>query len=252
MERKSGCRCNDLEESLEQFRVLNETKDTILAIIGHDLRGPIGSIMQISELIAEKDDVTESELYQYLGFIKDLSKRTFELLENLLQWATHNKNALSYNPVIINLNEIIDKKFMILDYRFIEKNITVEKNYSGVFTAYADKIMIESVVRNLLSNAIKFTNKNGKISINMTTDNEFIKIEISDNGIGISQDNIDRILSDNEFYTTFGTNAEKGSGLGLKLCKSFIKLNGGTLQISSKIKKGSTFSFNLPINTSQL
>ena len=236
---------DNLDDAFDHLKVLNETEDTILAIIGHDLRGPVGNMMQISEMIAEKGNVSDDELYQYLGFMKDLSKSTFELLENLLQWASHNKNEISYNPSIINLNEIVDKKTTNLDYRFVEKNITVEKNYSGVFIAYADKIMIESVIRNLLSNAIKFTNNAGKISIGLKYEKDFLKIEITDTGIGISEENINIILSD-KFYTTFGTNAEKGSGLGLKLCKNFIKFNGGELKISSKVNEGSTFSFNIP------
>jgi signal transduction histidine kinase len=244
---EDNCRCSDIEDAFDQLKVVNETKDTVLAIIGHDLRGPIGNIMQISELIAEKGNVSDSELYQYLGFIKDLSKSTFELLENLLQLATHNKNALSYNPTIISLNEIVDKKLANLNYRFAEKNITIEKIYSNVFTAYADRIMIESVIRNLLSNAIKFTKANGTIVITILQEVNSVKIKILDTGIGISEENINIILSDTQFHTTFGTNAEKGSGLGLKLCKSFIKLNGGELAIHSKLGVGSEFSFSLPI-----
>jgi signal transduction histidine kinase len=239
--------CINLEEAFAQLKVLNETKDIVLAVIGHDLRGPMGSMMQISELLADTNTLTDAEIKQYLGFMKDLSKRSFDLLENLLLWATHNKHALTYNPIPINLTTIVNNKIKSLEYRLLEKNIVVEQNYSGILTAYADRTMIESVIRNLLSNAIKFTPANGKILIKIGYDNTFLKIEIIDNGIGISQENINTILSEDRFYTTFGTNAEKGSGLGLKLCKSFIKLNGGKLQIDSKLGEGSNFMFTLPI-----
>jgi PAS domain S-box-containing protein len=229
-----------------ELRIANATKDKFFSIIGHDLRGPIGSMMQISEQISEKGNVDEETLYRVLGFQKEVTRSTFHLLENILNWARYNQENLLFNPKVIDVNEAISENIEIIRYLAVKKNLSITHNNSGSINAYADMDMIKLVIRNVLSNSIKFTRNGGLIKIEIHDEQDFVNIKIIDSGVGISQENIKKILSEEEFFTTCGTEREKGSGLGLKLCKTFIAINQGVLSINSDINKGTTFSFSLP------
>ena len=230
----------------KELQVANATKDKFFSIIGHDLRGPIGALMQISELISEKGVVDEETLYSMLDSQKVLSKSTFQLLENLLNWANYNMEHLEYNPKIINLNKVIIESIDNIKYVANKKNIFLSIDFFSHINVFADEDMLNLIIRNLLSNALKFTPQGGLIVIKMIKNVSFIEIIITDSGVGITKENIEKILSDDEFHTTRGTANEKGTGLGLKLCKSFIIANHGTLKIESELNKGSKFSFTLP------
>jgi signal transduction histidine kinase len=234
------------KKSEEAFRNLNITKDKLFSIIAHDLRGPIGAIMQISEMVSQKDIMDEDTMSKFLHSQKELTQSTFQLLENLLSWAMYNLEQIKYHPKNISLNNILEESLLNINYKTKEKGIDILKNYSQQITeVYADEEMIKIVVRNLLNNAIKFT-KTGAVSIAVKDAGNMVQVQISDTGIGISKENIEKILSDDEYHTTRGTANEKGSGLGLKICKNFVHQNHGTFEIESNIGKGSTFSFTLP------
>jgi PAS domain S-box-containing protein len=229
-----------------ELRIANATKDKFFSIIGHDLRGPIGSLMQISELISEKGNVDEATLYDFLNSQKELSKSTFQLLENLLSWAKYNLQQIEYKPKRVNLSGIIDEVAATVRFQAVGKRISIVADYSGAVGAYADEDMVKLIVRNILSNALKFTPHGGSVRIELLDEGDFLAVSITDTGVGISDENIDKILSDDKYLTTYGTENEKGTGLGLKLCKSFIALNGGVLKIASELDRGTTFSFTLP------
>lgn len=231
----------------EELRNLNVTKDKLFSIIAHDLRGPIGSMMQISEMVSDNDGLDKETLYKFLNSQKELSKSTFQLLENLLNWARYNREQIKFNPKIIDLNAIIDENIINIKYSAKQKGISIITDYSEAFKAYADEDMVKLIIRNLLSNAIKFTCNNGFIRIELNKKVNYIEVKIVDTGLGISEDNIEKIMSDNQFYSTYGTASEKGTGLGLKLCKSFIAQNKGELIIDSKLNIGTSFSFTLPM-----
>ena len=231
----------------ENLRNLNATKDKFFSIIAHDLRGPIGSMMQISEMVSDKDGLDEETLYKFLNSQKELSKSTFQLLENLLNWARYNREQIKFNPKIIDLNAIIDENIINIKYSAKQKGISIITDYSEAFKAYADEDMVKLIIRNLLSNALKFTCNAGFIRIKLKKKVNYIEVKIIDTGLGISEDNIEKIMSDNQFYSTYGTASEKGTGLGLKLCKSFIAQNKGELIIDSKLNIGTSFSFTLPM-----
>lgn len=231
----------------ENLRNLNATKDKFFSIIAHDLRGPIGSMMQISEMISDKDGLDNETLSKFLNSQKELSKSTFQLLENLLNWAMFNREQIQYNPKIFELGSIVDENILNIKYRAQQKGISIITDYSHTYNVYADEDMVKLIIRNLLSNALKFTGKNGFIHIEFEQKDKYLEVKIIDTGIGISEENIEKIISDNEFYSTYGTANEKGTGLGLKLCKNFIVQNKGELKIESKINVGTTFSFTLPV-----
>ncbi len=232
----------------EDLRNLNATKDKFFSIIAHDLRGPIGSMMQISEMISDEDGLDKETLSMFLYSQKTLSKSTFQLLENLLNWAMYNSERINFNPKIIDLNTTIDDNIESIKYCANQKGVTIITDYSDVFKAYADEDMVKLIIRNLLSNALKFTSKEGFIRIELEKKVDYIEIKIIDTGKGISEENIEKIMSDNEFYSTKGTANEKGTGLGLKLCKSFIAQNKGEFKIDSKLNIGTSISFTLPMD----
>ena len=238
------------KKSEETLRNLNVTKDKLFSIIAHDLRGPIGAIMQISEMVSQNDTMDEETMSTFLHSQKELTQSTFQLLDNLLSWASYNLEQIKYHPQNISLNNILEESLLNLNYKINEKGIGILKNYSEQTPeVYADEEMIKIVVRNLLNNAIKFT-KTGTVTIAVKDAGNMLQVLIKDTGIGISKEHIEKILSDDEYHTTRGTANEKGSGLGLKICKNFVHQNHGTFEIESNIGKGSTFSFTLPKKTS--
>ena len=229
----------------EQLRGLNLTKDKLFSIISHDLRGPIGAIMQIAEMVSEKNALDEETLFMFLKSQKELTQHTFQLLDNLLSWSRFNLEQIQYKPEKISLQAIIEESLLAVRYRAAEKGIPIHFETSGDIHAYADEEMIKIIVRNLLNNAIKFT-RQGQITIAVSEHNDYVKVQVTDTGIGIKNDILEKILSDNEYITTRGTANEAGSGLGLKLCRNFIQQNNGQFHIESDAGKGSVFFFTLP------
>ncbi len=232
----------------EQLRGLNLTKDKLFSIISHDLRGPIGAIMQIAEMVSEKNALDEENLFMFLKSQKELTQHTFQLLDNLLSWSRYNLEQIQYKPGKISLRAIIDESLLAVRYRADEKGIPINLEISEDIHAFADEEMVKIIVRNLLNNAIKFTQQ-GRIAIAVSEHNDYVKVKVSDTGVGIKNDILEKILSDNEYITTRGTANEAGSGLGLKLCKNFILQNKGQFHIETDAGKGSVFSFTLPKST---
>jgi two-component system sensor histidine kinase/response regulator len=231
----------------KELKELNATKDRFFSIIAHDLRGPIGSIMQISELIARKGDVDEDTLYFFLESQKDLSKNTFQLLENLLNWARSNTNQIEYYPEMLEVNSIINASVGAVDYQANVKNISVTTTCPAQIQVYADENMVRFVIRNLLSNAVKYTPKGGAISISIaTTVNDTVVVSIKDTGIGMPQKIMENLFRIDASNNRPGTDGESSIGLGLLLCKEFAEKNGGMIWAESEEGKGSVFSFSIP------
>lgn len=244
---------NELITLTEELKKANATRDKFFSIIAHDLRGPIGNLMQISEYISVKGRVNEKTLYEFLDSQKDLSKRTYNLLENLLHWASYNSSKIKLLRVAFDVNEIIEKCIEDFRYQSVIKNISIETPCRESALVFADINMTKFVIRNILSNALKFTPEKGIITIDVNKSfSEFTTVAVSDTGSGIHPENIKKIFSESQFYSTPGTNSEKGSGLGLKLCKNFVRLNGGEFKIDNKNKyrpeTGAVISFSLPVN----
>ncbi len=224
----------------------NATKDKMFSIISHDLRGPIGNLKSMIEYIAENpEDFDTNEIIDVIKSLRTSSTQTYELLENLLNWAKSQQNILEYNPDIFNLKEIIDSTVNFTQQIALSKNIMIEKKLEDNLYVVADENMIKTILRNLISNAIKFTHNNGKIFVHAKDDGDVILVSIKDTGVGISDDNLMKIFDQNTFITTYGTNHEKGSGLGLKLCYEFIMKNNGKIWVNSSLGNGTTFFFTI-------
>jgi len=237
-----------IEEDNKKLKELNATKDKILSIIGHDLRNPLGAIMGFSDLISEKCKNKDFEpVEEYTQIINQAAEQSFELLNNLLYWSKSQTNRIKYKKSHIDFNVFTLDIFKLIQANLKAKQIKIQKIIEPNFRFVADKLLLEIIMRNLLSNAIKYTKPNGSIIlIAFKTDTE-IKIQIKDTGIGISPENIEKILNSENGTSTLGTNQEKGTGLGLLLCREFTEIQNGKLSIQSIENQGSTFTVSLPI-----
>lgn len=235
------------EEKEMQVKKLLDDKDKFFSIIAHDLRGPFNGIIGLSELLLENDNQLKlKETNEFIQLIHQSSKNVYSLLENLLTWAQSQTGSLEFSPKKIEISPIINKTISLLDNIAKSKNIRIESKIKNEEYAFADKDMLETIFRNLISNAIKFTENNGEVQLSITRENNQIVFSVQDNGIGIPPEKIINLFAINHRNTTSGTNDETGTGLGLMLCKDFVKKHGGKIWVESEIGKGSNFKFSIP------
>jgi signal transduction histidine kinase len=239
----------DLARANNNLVEINATKDKIFSIIGHDLRGPIGSLRTLLEIVTfNVKKIEDRNLNYFLKLGKDSVESILRLLENLLSWAKSQQGEMVYNPEFYNIQALIEENIYLFKNNVENKNINLYTTSENAGIGYFDKNLFNTIFRNLISNAIKFTPKEGTIVIESSVKNGMIEIAIKDSGVGISQENISRLFDKKYHLTTFGTNNEGGTGLGLMLCKEFVERNGGTIKVESEIGKGSVFSFTVPAN----
>jgi len=231
-----------------ELKELNASKDKFFSIIAHDLKNPFGSIIGISEILKEETKASANfVLENYATIINNSAVQTFMLLENLLEWANSQRGKIQFTPVSIDLNVLISEEFNILYDRAKEKRIELINSLQDNLMIIADKNMIKTILRNLISNAIKFTNKNGKVEVKALINNVNLEISVSDNGIGMSEEIKVKLFKLDGNLSTRGTEDEKGTGLGLILCKEFVEKHGGKIWVESEEGKGSVFRFTIPL-----
>lgn len=235
------------EEKEIQIKKLLDDKDKFFSIIAHDLKGPFNGIIGLSELLLEKKDHSDdNETNEFIQLINQSSKNTYSLLENLLTWAQSQTGNLEFSPKKLEIISVTDKTINLLDNIAQNKNITIRSQIEKKQYVVADRDMLETIFRNLVSNAIKFTNSNGEVVLSMTREKNQTVFSVKDNGIGISPEKIAELFSINQKHSTSGTNEETGTGLGLMLCKEFVKKHGGKIWVESQEGKGSDFKFTIP------
>ncbi len=235
-----------LKESNEELKFLNASKDKFFSIIAHDLRGPFHSLLNASELLAtEIETLSQEEITYFSKSLKDNLKKLFVLMENLLNWSMMQRDLLVYNPININLHEFTSEIIGTLKQSAIEKDITLSDNVENETFVYADADMLRSILQNLIINAIKFSTNNGTIIISSINKNDLVEVSIKDKGIGIEPQKSSALFNFNQLFTTTGTAGEKGTGLGLPICKEFVERNGGKIWVESEVGKGSKFTFTL-------
>jgi PAS domain S-box-containing protein len=235
----------------QQLKEANITKDKFFSIIAHDLRSPFTSILGFTRLLNDEyDDFSDEERKSMVKQIQNSTESTFQLLDNLLAWAKTQLGRTIYNPETFTLESLVTESVKQTTPQAQIKNITISSDKIEDVTLYADQNMIRTVLRNLLSNAVKFSFPKGNIELETNLRNHQLTISITDHGTGINPDVLNKLFSLTEQATTTkGTANEKGTGLGLILCKEFVERNGGTISVKSKVGKGSTFSFTLPVRT---
>jgi signal transduction histidine kinase len=231
----------------EALSELNSTKDKFFSIIGHDLKGPLNSLTAFSQLLINHTaSLTEEEIRTIARDLDKSLKNLYELLENLLGWARSQTGKLEFVAEDFRISEVIKENIRLLSKAALNKQIKIEMMVDDALVIHADLNSIKTVIRNLLSNAIKFTPKGGVISIYVDEWKDSVEIGIHDTGVGMSKEIQEKIFDISAKHTTLGTNKEKGTGLGLILCKEFIERNNGVLSVESEENIGSTFKFRLP------
>jgi Signal transduction histidine kinase len=234
-----------------ELNELNASKDKFFSIIAHDLKGPFGAIIGFSDILKEEIESGDpAENKEHARLINISAVQTFRLLENLLEWANSQTGKILFNPVSINLMELFNEEFSMLSDMAAGKNIEIKNFFPDNLTIIADKNMIKTVLRNLISNAIKFTHKNGKVEVKAMIANKHVEISVSDSGIGMTKETIAKLWRIDTNLSTRGTENEEGTGLGLFLCKEFVKKHDGKIWVESEPGKGSTFKFILPLDIS--
>lgn len=236
-----------LLESEARFKELNVTKDKLFSIIGHDLKGPLNNILGFSELIDQNfENFSEQEIKQYINLIYKSSITVTELLENLLTWSRAQRNILTVSPHNIAVYFTVEKCFGQLIQNALQKEIRLNNNVQPETVVYADEEMIATILRNLVSNAIKFTSRGGTISVITKSSQEQVAIGIKDTGIGIAPEIMAQLFQPDENHTSLGTEGEKGTGLGLIICKDLVEKNYGKIWAESEPDNGTTFFISLP------
>lgn len=233
-----------LQKKTEELTELNTLKNRLFSVISHDLKAPIYALRNVFRNVQQYNVPAEEIKTMVPDIVNDLNY-TVALMENLLQWAKSQMQSQSLQTQPIDLSCMISEVLQLLNLQAETKKIYIESKTNTPVYALADKDMISLVLRNLITNAIKFTPIEGNVSVGVNEAPSFIEVYVQDNGMGISQEALQKI-NQNIYYTTKGTASEPGTGLGLMLCKEFLALNGGQMHIESKQGKGSTFSFTLP------
>ncbi len=232
----------------QELKELISTKDKLFSIIGHDLGNQFNIIVGFLEvLVSDFKKLDSGKIEYHLINISNSSKYAYNLLENLLTWARMKTNLIQYNPEIFNVNNKINESIKLFEGAFANKKIKIEVFLEEKINIYADVNMFSTVFRNLVANAIKFTDEDGNISVAIKHSNNFCKISVKDTGVGISEEDMRKIFRIDSKHKTLGTKGEKGTGLGLILCKEFIEKQHGKIWVESVVGKGSIFSFTLPI-----
>lgn len=235
-----------LDQSANELKKLNQTKDKFFSIISHDMRNSFSFLLNaITGISIGIDYIDKAEIEQRLTLVEKNIKNVYSLFENLLVWSKCQLNGEKFEQELFDVNEIIIKNVdMIKEYAETKNNI-IQNNIPDNLTVFADKNMISTVIRNILSNANKFT-KNGVIALSSYTEGERIVIKISDNGVGINEKMVNKMFKIDNSISTKGTDGEMGTGLGLILCKEFVEKNLGHIWVESGEQGGATFFFSLP------
>ncbi len=230
---------NDANKLLEQS---NSAKDKFFSIISHDLKNPFNTLLGASEMLSsEFDEMCEEDKKALVTIISNDVKKLYELLENLLFWASSQIGSLTANKIIICLHDLVSDVVSLYKSSASKKGIEIEVKIPREYFVKFDEFMLSTIIRNLLSNAIKFSNANGKILLTATEKDNKISFSISDNGVGMSEENIRTLFNENLYLQTLGTDNEKGTGLGLMLCYDFAQKNNATINVTSRIGEGTTF-----------
>jgi two-component system, sensor histidine kinase and response regulator len=238
---------DELQKTSDYLSDLNSLKDKMFSVIGHDLRSPLGSVKMTLEFLSETvSDTTGEELKSTVDLLLKTTDEVFSLLENLLGWARSQSGNLSVVKEPIDLYDLVNNIYLLNKGNINIKNIDFTIDIDPGTTIFADLNTITIVFRNLLSNAIKFTPNHGKITIASREMNGNVQIEFRDSGVGIPESNISKLFDPTQHLTTYGTNRESGSGLGLNLCHDFTKRNDGEISVVSELGKGTSFFLLLP------
>ncbi|MFA8449282.1 MAG: ATP-binding protein [Bacteroidales bacterium] len=237
----------ELSKSKENLATSNATKDKFFSILAHDLRAPFNAFISVSDILANHPDkLPENKKENFIKSIYATAVQINNLLENLLHWSRSQTNRIHVNFEVIDLEKVIDENLKLLAIPIRRKELITQVNIEDRTFALADLNLTSTIIRNLMSNAVKFNSDKGKVIVNVTSlDNDFLKISVQDTGIGLSEEDIQKLFRIDIDTKYIGQSTAKGTGLGLILCKEFAESNGGVIWVDSEEGVGSTFNFTL-------
>jgi two-component system, sensor histidine kinase and response regulator len=236
----------EIHEQAENLQRVNQVKTKLFSLISHDLRGPISNIQSLLSMLTQRI-MTVEEFIAVAEPLKaglNLNQRT---LENLLNWSLSQMEGIRTDTTAFNINSVIHEVSQLMHGIATQKEITIQNLEGCHCSVLADYNQVHLILRNIIHNAIKFSPNHKAISISTESVKGFCKVVVRDHGVGLSESEIETLLNPNDYYSKAGTQYEKGTGLGLLLCKEFIKRNGGTFHIESDPVKGTEVSFTLPL-----
>ena len=237
-----------VEERTSDLAKANATKDKFFSIIAHDLKNSFNGLLGYSNiLLSDFDTFNDSDKINMISAIKQVSENTYKLLQNLLDWARVQTGVITYTPDILLMASLLQDEYGVQKRLSEQKNISMQLITDDSIHVVADQNMISTVVRNLISNAVKYTKDGGKITISLSKEGDMAVVSVKDTGIGMSPENVEKLFKVNENFKTFGTNNEEGTGLGLILCRDFIEMNNGRIEVKSEINVGTETLFRLPL-----
>ena len=241
-------RTRELNETNDELRESNDTKDRLFSIIAHDLRNPLNSLLGFSSLLETQwEDFPEKEKKEFASIIHSSSKNLNSLLDNLLNWSRLQMKNIKPSFMMMELEPIVDSNLAFLESSILRKNINIDTQDLSGGSVFADPDIISIIIRNLLSNAVKFTHDKGSIKLSLERENKYCKLSITDNGMGIDEETLENLFDVKKNTSKHGTNNEMGTGLGLLLCHDFAVLNNGKITVTSEVGKGSCFMLYLPV-----
>jgi two-component system sensor histidine kinase/response regulator len=236
-----------LKKRAEDLNAANNAKDKLFSVIAHDLRHPLADLMTLLELLLfDYDRFTKEDIIRCFKEIKDSTDETYNLLQNLLQWARKEMKSLPFKPESFNLDDAINSVIKLFKQSTGKKNINVTFNDGKGLKVFADRNMINAVLRNLMNNAIKFSYNDSNIIVSAIKKKAMVEVQVKDFGSGIKKEHRQALMTESIAISTRGTNNEKGTGVGLNLCRDFISQNKGRLWFESEEGKGSSFYFTVP------
>ncbi len=252
--RKSFKKLNvKLKTSESELLKINANKDKFFSIISHDLKSPFSSLLGAVDILeAEQNELSPEETKEMIQIVKHTANNVYQLLNVLLDWARIQIDKMDYKIVSVNLFERCNEVFDLLKINASNKNISLVNSVEKEAFVFADSLALNTVLRNLVSNGIKFTKPNGKIIIESKKNDNEVQIIVSDSGVGLSQDDIDKLFRIEIHHISIGTNKETGTGIGLILCKELVEKHGGKIWVESELGVGSKFMFSLPIINSKI
>ncbi len=231
----------------KQLIQLNADKDRFISILAHDLRSPFSSLLGFSQLLKkELRHLSFEKIEEIVESIYCTAHKTFKLLEDTLLWASIRSKKVTFYPVVSNIADVINEVIDILEPGAKAKQISVENSSNNELMVNADVYMLKAILRNLISNAIKFTREGGKIKVAACHDQSVTTIKITDDGVGITAEVLEKLFSFSGVHSTIGTANESGTGLGLMLCKEYVEKHEGKIWIESEVNSGTAVYFTIP------
>ncbi|MGE5681190.1 MAG: PAS domain S-box protein [Bacillota bacterium] len=236
-----------LQKFTTELKVSNDTKDKFFSILAHDLRAPFSGFMGMTEDLANNiDQLEKEEIVEYAKVMNSTSKKIFELLTNILDWSRIQSGRIEFNPEKIDLFQEVENIRKLYSSMSAAKSVTIDSHVNEKTFANADCNMLSTIFRNMVSNALKFTKPGGSITISARSIDNFIEISVKDTGIGMTEEEFDKVFRIDSGFSKKGTGGEDGTGFGLVLCKEMIEKNGGAIHVESAPGKGTNFIFTLP------